>query len=92
MDGPGPKGELVGKARERGHRSAEDELDFEFLASYNNSAYMALHNAAQDKAAADPLADVPDVPAFVSQRLQALAAQAPQLAHPVASLRQTYQL
>ena len=71
---------------------AEDELDFEFLASYNNSAYMALHNAAQDKAAADPLADVPDVPAFVSQRLQALAAQAPRLAHPVASLRQTYQL
>lgn len=34
---------------------AEDELDFEFLASYNNSSFMALHNAAQEKAALDPL-------------------------------------
>jgi len=34
---------------------AEDELDFEFLASYNNSAFMALHNAAQEKSALDPL-------------------------------------
>ena len=33
----------------------EDDLDFDFVVSYNNSSFMALHNAAPDKAAADPL-------------------------------------
>jgi hypothetical protein len=28
---------------------AEDDLDFDFVVSYNNSSYMALSNAAQDK-------------------------------------------
>ena len=28
---------------------AEDDVDFDFLVSYNNSSYMALANATQDK-------------------------------------------
>lgn len=34
---------------------AEDDLDFDFVVSYNNSNFMALHNAAPDKASTDPL-------------------------------------
>ena len=30
--------------------NAEDDVDFDFLVSYNNSSFMALVNAAQDKA------------------------------------------
>lgn len=37
------------------NNNVEDDVDFEFLVSYNNSSFMALHNAAQDKAATDPL-------------------------------------
>ena len=32
-----------------GAAGAEDDVDFDFLVSYNNSSYVALSNAAQDK-------------------------------------------
>ena len=53
---------------------AEDDLDFDFLVSYNNSSYMALVNAAQDKSVSDPrpLAHSPRVASRA--RLIALAA------------------
>mmetsp|Transcript_53150 Transcript_53150/g.108402 ORF Transcript_53150/g.108402 Transcript_53150/m.108402 type:complete len:986 (-) Transcript_53150:196-3153(-) len=72
--------------------STEEDLDFDFVVSYNNSSFMALHNAAQDKASLDPLSDVPDAAAFVIQKLQQASVQAPHLAPHIQALAQTYQL
>lgn len=71
---------------------AEDDVDFDFLVSYNNSSYMALSNAAQDKSEIDPLPDIADAGRFLVDRLQQTASQAPQLAHVINGLAQTYQL
>jgi len=71
---------------------AEDDLDFDFVVSYNNSSYMALSNAAQDKSEIDPLPDIADAGRFLVERLQQTASQAPQLAPVINGLAQTYQL
>lgn len=71
---------------------ADDDVDFDFLVSYNNSSFMALVNAAQDKSELDPLPDVADAGRFIVERLQQTAAQAPQLAPGINQLAQQYQL
>mmetsp|Transcript_1960 Transcript_1960/g.4575 ORF Transcript_1960/g.4575 Transcript_1960/m.4575 type:complete len:987 (-) Transcript_1960:193-3153(-) len=71
---------------------AEDDLDFDFVVSYNNSNFMALHNAAPDKASTDPLRDVGEASAFVVQKLQQASQAAPHLAPTIQALAQTYQL
>ena len=37
-----------------GAAAGEDDVDFDFLVSYNNSSYMALANAAQEKSVLCP--------------------------------------
>jgi len=74
------------------NNNIEDDVDFEFLVSYNNSSFMALHNAAQEKSSTDPLPDVPDAGRFVIEKLQQTASQAPNLAPTIQNLAQQYQL
>lgn len=75
-----------------GAPAAEDDVDFDFLVSYNNSSFMALSNAAQDKSELDVLPDVADARGFMVGQLQQTASQAPQLAGTINQLAQQYQL
>mmetsp|Transcript_82019 Transcript_82019/g.220246 ORF Transcript_82019/g.220246 Transcript_82019/m.220246 type:complete len:988 (-) Transcript_82019:468-3431(-) len=70
----------------------DEDLDFEFLMSYNNSSFLALHNAAQDKASLDPLPDIADSGRFVVESLKAAASRAPQIAPQIQAAAATYGL
>mmetsp|Transcript_33282 Transcript_33282/g.84031 ORF Transcript_33282/g.84031 Transcript_33282/m.84031 type:complete len:988 (+) Transcript_33282:209-3172(+) len=69
----------------------DDDVDFDFIVSYNNSSFLPLQNAAQDKSATDPLPDV-DASSYVVERLKTVAQSAPHLAQHVQTLAVAYQI
>lgn len=82
---------LFGQRSGLGGAGADDDVDFDFIVSYNNSSFIPLHNAVQDRKEADPLPGV-DAGPFVVERMKQVATQAPHLAGMVQSLAQNYQI
>jgi len=74
-----------------GGAGENDDVDFDFIVSYNNASFVPLHNAAQERASTDPLPEL-DAASFVVERMKQAAAQAPQLAPAIQTLAQTYQI
>eukprot|EP00282_Hemiselmis_andersenii_P000320 CAMPEP_0114129338 /NCGR_PEP_ID=MMETSP0043_2-20121206/11423_1 /TAXON_ID=464988 /ORGANISM="Hemiselmis andersenii, Strain CCMP644" /LENGTH=980 /DNA_ID=CAMNT_0001222609 /DNA_START=126 /DNA_END=3068 /DNA_ORIENTATION=- len=69
----------------------DDDVDFDFIVSYNNSSFLPLVNAAQDKSSTDPLQDI-DASSYVVERLKTVVQSAPHLAQHVQNLAVQYQI